>query len=70
MCEEINSTQHYSAKHRKGMEILINGYGDKMRKIYTKNKCDSIEDQIDCLIDHADDKNILSLTWQGWLSWV
>eukprot|EP01083_Nonionella_stella_P007613 21942_1 len=71
MLEEINSTRHFSSPYRPAMEQIINGFaGDTARKKFTKNKCDSVEDQIDVLIDHADDPHILSLTWQGWCSWI
>ena len=71
MLEEINSTQHFTSSHTKQMQLLINGCSNnKLRRKFNKNKCKNVEDQIDCLIDHADDDNILSLTWQGWLSWI
>lgn len=33
-------------------------------------RCDSVEEQIACLIDHATDSNILGRTWGGWEPWV
>ena len=33
-------------------------------------QCDSVEEQIACLIDHATDSNILGRTWNGWEPWV
>ena len=33
-------------------------------------KCDSVEEQVACLIDHATDVNILGRTWAGWEPWV
>ena len=32
--------------------------------------CSSVEEQVDCLIDHASDPNVLGRTWVGWESWV
>lgn len=32
--------------------------------------CDSVEEQVDCLIDHATDPNILGRTYGGWEAWV
>ena len=33
-------------------------------------RCGSVEEQVDCLIDHATDPNILGRTWVGWEPWV
>ncbi|XP_065898419.1 DNA-dependent protein kinase catalytic subunit-like isoform X2 [Dysidea avara] len=33
-------------------------------------KCDTVEEQVACLIDHATDVNILGRTWAGWEPWV
>ena len=33
-------------------------------------QCKNVEEQVDCLIDHATDSNILGRTWAGWEPWV
>ncbi|XP_064405997.1 DNA-dependent protein kinase catalytic subunit-like isoform X2 [Halichondria panicea] len=33
-------------------------------------RCNSVEQQVLCLMDHASDPNILGRTWQGWEPWV
>jgi len=40
------------------------------RRAQADARCDSVEDQIACLIDHATDSNILGRTWGGWEPWV
>jgi len=43
------------------------------KSIRSKNKwrpCATIEEQIDCLVDHAMDPNLLGRTWAGWLSYA
>ena len=32
-------------------------------------QCKNVEEQVDCLIDHATDSNILGRTWVGWEPW-
>ena len=33
-------------------------------------RCGNVEEQVDCLIDHATDPNILGRTYVGWEPWV
>ncbi|KAJ8918257.1 hypothetical protein NQ315_014127 [Exocentrus adspersus] len=41
---------------------------DKRTKFTSDNL--SVEDQIDCLLDHATDYNLLGRMWIGWMPWV
>ncbi|ETO08865.1 DNA dependent protein kinase catalytic subunit [Reticulomyxa filosa] len=72
MVEEIQSTTHYKAHHYQVMKRIING---ELSNVHSKrlkypDQCETVEDQVECLIDHAMDDSILSITWQGWSSWV
>ena len=46
--------------------------GNKTSNIRARvgEKCASVEEQVDCLIDHATDPNILGRTYHGWEPWV
>jgi DNA-dependent protein kinase catalytic subunit len=46
----------------KSLKLILLGSSSK--------QCESIEEQVDCLIDHATDPNILGRTWAGWEPWV
>ena len=64
MIREIESTAHYSDKEkRRAMEILIRGKSNSIRR-NALDKCETVDQQIDCLIDHATDETILSLSFQ------
>lgn len=41
---------------------------DKRTKFISDNL--SIENQVDCLLDHATDDNLLGRMWEGWNAWV
>ncbi len=73
MIEAIKSTQHFRAPFKPQMIKLISGIktegSQSIRKDFPE-RCENVEDQITCLLEHAMDKNILSLTWQGWMSFV
>ena len=40
------------------------------RRAKAAARCDSIEKQITCVIDHATNSNILGHTWACWEPWV
>ncbi|XP_019852740.1 PREDICTED: DNA-dependent protein kinase catalytic subunit [Amphimedon queenslandica] len=54
-------------KYLKG--ILLGDSSTNLRARVGK-RCDSVEDQVDCLIDHATDSNVLGRTYGGWEAWV
>ena len=57
-------SQEYSAMER----ILMGEKQSKRARV--GERCVSIEEQVDCLIDHATDPNILGRVWGGWEPWV
>lgn len=49
--------------------ILLGDSSTNLRARVGK-RCDSVEEQVDCLIDHATDSNVLGRTYGGWEAWV
>ena len=49
--------------------ILLGESRDNIRA-RVGEKCNSVSEQVSCLIDHATDPNILGRTWQGWEPWI
>lgn len=49
--------------------VLLGKSGFNLRATIGK-ECDSVEEQVACLIDHATDPNILGRTYVGWEPWV
>jgi len=48
---------------------------NELKKIVQGNRAEhqhvlKVEEQVDHLIDHATDANILGRTWQGWMPWM
>ena len=46
--------------------------GDKKfnKRARVEERCNSVEEQVECLLDHATDPNILGRVWGGWEPWV
>jgi len=48
----------------------IKGDSSKFRAQNNWKVCQSVAEQVDCLVDHATDKNLLGRTWQGWMPFL
>eukprot|EP00731_Ephydatia_muelleri_P028749 Em0020g393a len=58
-------TPEYSA-----LKTILTGDPTYNKRAKVGERCSSVEEQVDCLIDHATDPNILGRTWGGWEPWV
>ena len=52
------------------LRAILMGDRRHNKRAQAGQRCDSVEEQIACLIDHAADSNILGRTWAGWEPWV
>lgn len=70
MEQELLKSVHADKHYLKDLIELVSG--DSRRNIRSKLARSglTISEQIDCLIDHACDPNILGRTWQGWAAFV
>ncbi|KYQ91591.1 DNA-dependent protein kinase subunit [Tieghemostelium lacteum] len=68
--EELASSIHSGTAYEKPLEAIIKG--DPRHNIRSKvgKVCNSVKQQVDCLIDQATDPNILSRSWVGWGGWI
>lgn len=69
MLEELASSPHAKKKYYKSLCDIVKGTGDNIRSELS-NKGLSITEQIDGLIDHATDPNILGRSYYGWAAFV
>ncbi|OAE24558.1 hypothetical protein AXG93_2415s1380 [Marchantia polymorpha subsp. ruderalis] len=68
---ELRSSVHARKPYSKALESIVRGSPDRnMRARTMGNICQSIREQVDCLIDQATDPNLLGRIWQGWQPWV
>lgn len=65
LLEELKGTKHFSAPYAKNLEAIVRGDESRVRRKMRQTNL-PIADQIDCLIDMANDPNILGRTWTGW----
>ena len=72
MMRELTDSIHYQKDYFSQLKNALVGPKDGLRfKILKqKKRCLEVEDQIDFLIDHATDPNILGRLWIGWSSYV
>lgn len=65
LLEELRGTKHNSAPYSKNLEAIVRGDETRVRRKMRQANL-PIADQVDCLIDMANDPNILGRTWTGW----
>jgi DNA-dependent protein kinase catalytic subunit len=70
MQEELRLSQHAQKPHFQAALQLIAGDPSHDIRAQTAANNLSISDQINVLIDHASDPNILGRTWQGWAPFI
>jgi hypothetical protein len=71
MIEELKDNPHISRRQGLFDQCVqhIKGPPNSLRNS-VGNYCSTVEEQIDCLLEHSTDPNILGRTWQGWNSFV
>lgn len=65
LLEELKSTKHSSVPYAKNLEAIVRGDESRIRRKMKQANL-PIADQVDCLIDMANDPNILGRSWTGW----
>ena len=71
MLSELEETPiHRDAALFKACKRLIRGLKDCPRSLRKWKVCESVTEQVECLLDHATDKNILGRTYHGWSSFL
>jgi DNA-PKcs, N-terminal/Phosphatidylinositol 3- and 4-kinase/DNA-PKcs, CC5/DNA-dependent protein kinase catalytic subunit, CC1/2/DNA-dependent protein kinase catalytic subunit, CC3/FAT domain/FATC domain len=66
----MNSRADMKPLLKKCLQVVRGLTGNKRSKYARSKPCDTIAEQIDCLIEHASDPNILGRTWIGWMSYM
>lgn len=68
---ELKASIHANKPYSEALEKIVRGSPDRNLRARTSgNICQSIREQVDCLIDQATDPNLLGRIWQGWQPWV
>ncbi|MCO5603923.1 hypothetical protein L7F22_058079 [Adiantum nelumboides] len=70
-CAELQSSIHTGKAYMRHLEQIVQGQPDRnVRARISGNVCESVQEQVDCLIDQATDVNLLGRIWLGWQPWI
>lgn len=68
---ELQSSLHANKPYMHDLEQIVRGDPDRnIRARVLGTICESVQEQIDCLIDQATDPNLLGRIWLGWQPWI
>lgn len=72
MVRELADSIHYEKDYFPQLKSALVGKKDgyRFQILKQKKRCLDVEEQVDFLIDHATDPNILGRLWIGWSSYV
>jgi len=70
MLEELEFSRHAKEGYKGVIWDAVKGGKVKTRSIFEGDLPLEVNDQVDCLLDHARDKNLLGRTWIGWTPYV
>eukprot|EP01122_Echinamoeba_exundans_P009334 TRINITY_DN3272_c0_g4_i1.p1 TRINITY_DN3272_c0_g4~~TRINITY_DN3272_c0_g4_i1.p1 ORF type:complete len:1129 (-),score=263.25 TRINITY_DN3272_c0_g4_i1:1424-4744(-) len=58
------------SRAKKALVEHAKGYRDFNVRAKVGEYCESVQEQVDCLMDQATDYNILGRAWKGWSAWL
>lgn len=68
---ELHSSIHSSKPYLPDLEKIVRGNPEKnIRAGICRSVCETVQEQVDCLIDQATDPNLLGRIWVGWQPWL
>jgi DNA-dependent protein kinase catalytic subunit len=68
--EELTKSVHAQAPYLAELKKIVRGVPKDNVRARTGEKCGSVKEQVDCLVDQATDPNILGRTYGGWAPWI
>lgn len=66
MLGELEDSKHLKSSYGFKLKQIIEGTGESRRKKLQEESPLSVAEQVDCLIEHARDPELLSRAWIGW----
>ncbi|CAG8447289.1 28742_t:CDS:10 [Dentiscutata erythropus] len=69
VCEEL-AFGHSKKSFIESIQAIARGNREHNIRAYVPQKCDSIKEQVECLIDLATDPVVLGIMWIGWMGWL
>lgn len=68
--EELSKSVHASAPYLGDLKKIVKGVPKDNVRARVGERCASVKEQVDCLVDQATDPNILGRTYGGWAPWI
>lgn len=67
---ELSKSVHASASYLGDLKNIVKGTAKDNVRARVGERCSSVKEQVDCLVDQATDPNILGRTYGGWAPWI
>jgi DNA-dependent protein kinase catalytic subunit len=68
--EELNGSVHAHAPYMGHLRQIVGGNPAANVRARVGERCASVKEQVDCLVDQATDPNVLGRTYGGWAAWI
>lgn len=70
MVQELRTSVHGKKPYLRSLEIIVNGEAKHNARARHGERCDTVAEQVECLVDLASDPNVLGRMYGGWASWI
>ena len=67
---EIRSSIHANKPYTSALEGIVRGDSSRNARARAGTVCQTVQEQVDCLLDQATDPNLLGRIFLGWQPWV
>ena len=67
---EIRSSMHANKPYTAALEGIVRGDRSRNPRARAGTVCQTVQEQVDCLLDQATDPNLLGRIYFGWQPWV
>lgn len=70
LIEELHGSVHSKKPYLKYLEAFVAGDAKDNLRATVGEKCSSVAEQVECLVDLATDPNVLGRMYGGWAPWI
>mmetsp|Transcript_15125 Transcript_15125/g.59220 ORF Transcript_15125/g.59220 Transcript_15125/m.59220 type:complete len:1470 (+) Transcript_15125:2-4411(+) len=70
MAQELRTSVHGKKPYLRHLERIVSGEAKHNVRARIGERCDTVAEQVACLVDLASDPNVLGRMYGGWASWI
>lgn len=70
MVQELRTSVHGKKPYLRNLEAIVAGEAKHNVRARLGERCDTVAEQVECLVDLASDPNVLGRMYGGWASWI